>query len=580
MPLYDNEIRVELTAPADPSADTEITVAAPESKPNNVPPDPGGSTAPLVLMDGWYGYTQSERITYTGRTDNGDGTYTLTGVTWAQEGTSSPTSWPAGTFAVQDIPASWYEDREQADNGPVTASDIDSEETPAAEVIKADGNGAATWGPVGWTEIASKPSTFPPAAHTHEVDALSATGITAGHVPVAQGDDTIVWEAQSGSGGPNPEVDTVTYTEAAAPDTPAAGKLVTYAKTDGKLYIKDDSGTETDLTEGGGGSSTLSINNQTGSEYTLVSGDDDAYIRMSHADKNKIIIPADSSVNFSIGTKIPVRQVSSGPTLVDWESGVSVHAPSKPRGGKGSHSWLVKVAADEWDVWGEILTAGYRNNVVADAPLSYWRLGEASGATAFDEMSRNNGSYVGSPTLGVTGAVSGDDTAITLDGTDDGVEVPYSPDWDVVQFSLEAWVKVVETGKNQQILCRDDTDGGNRAFQFRVNTNGKAHFILFIDSSSIDDVAGGTSIDDGAWHHVVATYDQENLKVYVDGSEDGLEPQTSAPHVTNTPLTIGYKITSGTTGNPDAFFEGSIDEPAFYNFTLTAQQVADHYNAA
>lgn len=47
----------------------------------------------------------------------------------------------------------------------------------------------------------------------------------------------------------------VTFAESAAPSTPAAGLVVAYAKADGKLYIKDDAGTETDLTATGGGGS-------------------------------------------------------------------------------------------------------------------------------------------------------------------------------------------------------------------------------------------------------------------------------------------------------------------------------------
>lgn len=39
--------------------------------------------------------------------------------------------------------------------------------------------------------------------------------------------------------------------EIVAPATPATGKVVIYAKSDGKLYIKDDTGTETDLTAAG-----------------------------------------------------------------------------------------------------------------------------------------------------------------------------------------------------------------------------------------------------------------------------------------------------------------------------------------
>lgn len=42
--------------------------------------------------------------------------------------------------------------------------------------------------------------------------------------------------------------------EMAAPSTPASGKVAVYAKTDGKLYIKDDAGTETDLTDAGAAS--------------------------------------------------------------------------------------------------------------------------------------------------------------------------------------------------------------------------------------------------------------------------------------------------------------------------------------
>jgi hypothetical protein len=45
-------------------------------------------------------------------------------------------------------------------------------------------------------------------------------------------------------------------TEAAAPGTPAAGKVRLYAKSDGLLYSKDDAGVETVVTGGGGGSAT------------------------------------------------------------------------------------------------------------------------------------------------------------------------------------------------------------------------------------------------------------------------------------------------------------------------------------
>lgn len=48
----------------------------------------------------------------------------------------------------------------------------------------------------------------------------------------------------------------ILYDEGSAPATPAANKVVTYAKSDGKIYSKDDAGVETLMSGGPGGGST------------------------------------------------------------------------------------------------------------------------------------------------------------------------------------------------------------------------------------------------------------------------------------------------------------------------------------
>lgn len=58
------------------------------------------------------------------------------------------------------------------------------------------------------------------------------------------------------------------FAEGAAPGTPASGIVRIYAKTDGKLYQKDDAGTETDLA-GGGGSTVTTANAQMGATASL-----------------------------------------------------------------------------------------------------------------------------------------------------------------------------------------------------------------------------------------------------------------------------------------------------------------------
>ena len=52
--------------------------------------------------------------------------------------------------------------------------------------------------------------------------------------------------------------------------------------------------------------------------------------------------------------------------------------------------------------------SAYSDAVLADSPVGYWRLGEASGAFVDSSGNGNNGAAVGSPTYGETGALSAD----------------------------------------------------------------------------------------------------------------------------------------------------------------------------
>jgi len=65
----------------------------------------------------------------------------------------------------------------------------------------------------------------------------------------------------------NGYIDTLYISEQSAPSTPASGSAVVYAKTDGKVYSKDDAGNEYDLTAGAGGSGYTTIQDE-GSSLT------------------------------------------------------------------------------------------------------------------------------------------------------------------------------------------------------------------------------------------------------------------------------------------------------------------------
>ena len=88
--------------------------------------------------------------------------------------------------------------------------------------------------------------------------------------------------------------------------------------------------------------------------------------------------------------------------------------------------------------------ASYATEVAADAPVSHWRLGEASGTAAADARAANPGVYRGAPTLNTVSLLSADtlNKAVRFDAVDDWVEVADSASLDLTTaMTIEAWIK-------------------------------------------------------------------------------------------------------------------------------------------
>lgn len=80
-----------------------LTLATP-SAPFTVPVDGAGR---ITLIDHPALPTVMEIVSYTGRTDNGNGTFTYTGLTRGLEGTTAR-AWPAGSYCLQSLTAGQY----------------------------------------------------------------------------------------------------------------------------------------------------------------------------------------------------------------------------------------------------------------------------------------------------------------------------------------------------------------------------------------------------------------------------------------------------------------------------------------
>ena len=150
----------------------------------------------------------------------------------------------------------------------------------------------------------------------------------------------------------------LTVTEIAAPSTPAAGRAIIYAKTDGKVYSKDDAGTEYDLTVSGSSwDGEVTVNAQTGTTYTLVIGDKGKTVTMDNASANTLTVPPNSSVAFATGTVIRIIQKGTGQTTIAEGAGVTINQPDGYEldiNEQNGSVYLTKIDTDTWQIEGSL----------------------------------------------------------------------------------------------------------------------------------------------------------------------------------------------------------------------------------
>jgi hypothetical protein len=234
------------------------------------------------------------------------------------------------------------------------------------------------------------------------------------------------------------------------------------------------------------------------------------------------------------------------------------------------------------------LPSGYATAVLADNPLSYWRLGETNGSTvAHDYVGGNDGIYHG-VTLGLPGySVIDPDTAGGFGGINfyvgdiSGTAVDFSGH---TNFTLEAWVKgPAGQGDQSTIIAKGNGDSGTIASeQFSLDVAG-GNYRFFTRGGGNSFYEADASVGpDGTWQHVVGVYDDSEggMSIYVNGQLSGTGTTRSlGVRSSSNPVAIGAKHL-GNDPAYDGYFTGTIDEVAVYHSALTADQILAHYAAA
>jgi len=136
-------------------------------------------------------------------------------------------------------------------------------------------------------------------------------------------------------------------------------------------------------------------------------------------------------------------------------------------------------------------------------------------------------------------------------------------------FSISAWIKI-EDGDQAMIVTRSGNNfaAGDTGVRFQMQATGTVQ--LHISNGTVGSdgwVSSTNTVNDGEWHHVVAVRKGTEAHIYIDTAKDSDLSMPSGSCDYEDYLTIGGS-TSGV-----RIFNGSIDEVAIWNRSLTDQEV-------
>jgi hypothetical protein len=215
--------------------------------------------------------------------------------------------------------------------------------------------------------------------------------------------------------------------------------------------------------------------------------------------------------------------------------------------------------------------------------VGLWHLNEAAGTSGAGSVKDDSGSVNnGTPTsitFGTTGKLL---TATNFNGTSSKITIGQtnlptgsSP------FSYSAWIKTSQS----------TVSGYPSIFSYGTASMTNGIFFTLCYNSDTNCNPGGTlsgrlmvgpygaalgssvAVNDGLWHHVVATFDGTTYKLFVDGSASGSKNMTTNIIHSITP-TIGY---AGSLSGSAQYFNGSIDEFSIWSRALHINEIKQLY---
>ncbi len=192
----------------------------------------------------------------------------------------------------------------------------------------------------------------------------------------------------------------------------------------------------------------------------------------------------------------------------------------------------------------------------------------------------HHGTFVGTPSFHASSATgNGYGTGFGPGVSDAHVSVPHHADFVSSAFSVEFWARLDDATTNEwstPITKASSGQWGDGWGFYDRQSSGRFTFWVDAYDALPSPPASARYISiprptAGTYHHYVGTYDGETLSLYVDGALAGSTAAVALTSPSTSPILLGYGGASQT-GWP-----GAVDEAAYYDTALTADQVLRHY---
>jgi PKD repeat protein len=216
----------------------------------------------------------------------------------------------------------------------------------------------------------------------------------------------------------------------------------------------------------------------------------------------------------------------------------------------------------------------YGAAVYNNDPLLYWRLADATATTAADSGQQGNpGTFSGgTPTMGVSGALSGNSNA-AVNFTAQAIVASNAQFNNPTTYSLETWFQTTTGSGGKLIGFGNQQTGLSNNYDRHIYMQDDGRLVFGVWTGQTNTITTANPYNDGLWHYVVASQSSDGMKLYVDGALAGTNPQTGSQAYS------GYWRIGGdqTWGSTSPYFSGKLDEVAVYNTALSATDIANHY---